>query len=176
MKTIAWGIVFCTVSFMTSPGYGGQEASGLYGIEVSVKEKPSKHAATDVNGNFTLTALPPGSYTLSLRAQRAKDLPHSTSNKVMIATLYSIKIEGTKHSINRSGLTSDQLLAGVDLQVEVRLGVNVRGEVRPGATKKMVWVPGRTGSNISGHWAVEGSEAASASNLYEIKPGTWIYR
>lgn len=175
MKSIGWKILFCAVYIATS-GYGGQQASGVYGVDVVIKEMPNRHAATDVNGNFTLTALPPGSYTLLIRAQRAKDLPHSTSNKVILATLYSIKIEGTKHSVNRSGLTSTQILAGVELPVEVRAGVNVHGEVRPAASKKMVWIPGRTGSHISGHWAEEGSQEASASNLYEIKPGTWLNR
>ncbi len=176
MKSITWGILFCIVSFVRPPAYGGQEASGVYGVEVVVKEKPGKRTATDVNGNFVLTALPAGSYTLSFRARPAKEMPSSTGDKVIVATMYSIKIEGTKGTLKRNGLTSDKLLAGVEVPVAAGLGGNVRGEVRPVSSKKMVWVPNRTGSLVPGHWAEEGSDETSPHHIYELGPGNWAYR
>lgn len=81
-----------------------------------------------------------------------------------MATSYSIKIEGTKRSVNQSSLTSDNLLAGVNIPVEVGSGAKIRGQVMAGGTKKMVWIPKEIGSNIPRHWEEEGSSAASARN------------
>jgi hypothetical protein len=174
MKNVTLGILFCTVAFATSVIYGSQEASGVYGIDVVVKQKPSNHAVTDPNGNFALESLPPGSYTLSFRARPAKDLRSSTRDKVIVATSYSIKIEGTKSPANRSGLTSDKILAGVDIAVQVGSGAKVRGRVLPAGSKKMVWVPQRVGSNFPGHWAEEGSEEASPHNIVVYGGRNWI--
>jgi hypothetical protein len=66
--------------------------------------------------------------------------------------------------VNQSGLTSDKLLAGVDIAVEVGSGAKVRGQVLAGAVKKMVWIPGALGSNIPGHWAEADSKEASMHN------------
>lgn len=176
MKNMMPTILLCTVAFATSATYGSQEASGAYGVDVVVKEKPSKHVVTDPNGNFALEALPPGSYTLSFRARPAKDLRSSTSDKVTVATSYSIKIEGTKKPAQRTGLTSDKLLAGVDIAVEAGSGAKIRGQVSPIGSKKMVWVARQTGSHIPGHWAEEGSEEASPHNILVYSPGSWQYR
>jgi hypothetical protein len=179
VKNRTRSFLFCTVAFATSVIYGSQEASGVYGVDVVVKQKPGKHAVTDPNGNFALEALPPGSCTLSFRARRAKDLAvwnRLTSDKVTVATSYSIKIEGTKSPVNRNGLTSDKLLAGVDIAVEVGSGAKVRGQVLPAGSRKMVWVAHRTGSNMPGHWAEEGSEEASPHNIVVYGPANWQYR
>jgi hypothetical protein len=79
-----------------------------------------------------------------------------------VASSYSIKIDGAKRSVSQSGLTSDKLLAGVDLKIEVGAGAKVRGQVLAGETKQMVWIPREPGSHIPGHWAEVGSDAAKA--------------
>jgi hypothetical protein len=62
------------------------------------------------------------------------------------------------------------------MKVDVTAGLNISGQVATGADgpvsksgKKMVWIPKKTGSNMPGHWAEEGSaeaqEAKSAGTL-----------
>jgi hypothetical protein len=174
MKNMMRGVLFCAVAFATSVIYGGQEASGVYGVDVIVKERQKNFAVTDPNGNFVLAPLPVGAYTLSLRARRLEDLRHSTNDKVIVATSYLIKIEGTKNTITKSGLTSDKLLAGIDISVEVGPGAQVRGRVLPGEKKEWVWIPQRTGSRVPGHWAEKGSEEASAHNIRVLSAGDWV--
>ena len=86
------------------------------------------------------------------------------TNKMAVASSYSIKIEGTKRSVNQSGLVGNKLLAGVDIAVEVGSGAKVRGQVLAGAVKKMVWIAGALGSHVPGHWADADSKEASAYN------------
>lgn len=173
MKNMTGGLLFCVVAFAMPLSHGGQEASGVYGVDVVVKENPRKRDVTNADGYFVLEALPPGSYTVSFRARPAKDMPHSTGDKVIVADIYSIKIEGAKRPVTRTGLTSDKLLAGVDVAVEVGTGGKVRGQVRPTSSKKMVWIAHRTGSHVPGHWVEERSEEASAQNVLVLSPGDW---
>ena len=160
MKHMTRSILLVLFAFAASATYGGPTAPGVAGVDVVVKQNPSKRAVTDARGNFALDALPPGSYTLVFRAPKAKDTKITTSDKVTVAATYSVKIEGTKRSVNQSGLTSDRLLAGVDIPVQVAAGAKVRGQVLAGAVKKMVWISKEPGSNIPGHWAEEGSVEA----------------
>ena len=112
-------------------------------------------------GNFSLEGLPAGSYTRVL-PQNAKDTKTASTTKALVATSYSIKVEGTKRPITQSGLTSDKLLGGVDIRVEVGAGAKVRGQVLAGGLQKMVWIPKEPGSNIPGHWAAADSAEAKA--------------
>lgn len=164
MKNIIRSLLLLMLPFGISALYGGQPPRGVAGVDVVVKQNPSKRAVTDARGNFVFDGLAPGSHTLSFRARKAGDTKTTTTNKATVATSYSIKIDGTKRSVNQSGLTSDKLLAGVDLKIEVGSGAKVRGQVAAGALKKMVWVPREPGSNIPGYWAEEGTVAASRSN------------
>lgn len=132
----------------------------MAGVDVIVKQNPSKRAVTDGRGNFALGALPAGPCTLTFRARKAQDTKNSASDKVAVATTYSIKVEGAKRPVNQSGLISNHLIAGYDVRVEVGAGANVRGQVAAGAIKKMVWISKEPGSNIPGHWAEEGSVEA----------------
>src|ERR1044072_4186446 len=102
MKNIARGILFCVVVFSTALIYGGQEPSGVAEINVSVRQKSGKPVVTDARGNFTLGALPAGSYTLFVWARSAKEIQPKTGNVREVATSYSIKIEGAKRSANQS--------------------------------------------------------------------------
>jgi hypothetical protein len=90
-----------------------------------------------------------------------------------VATAYSIKIEGTKRAVKKTGLTSDTLIAGVEIPVEVGAGAKIRGEVRPVAKKKMVWIPATPGSNLPGHWAEEGSREASSLHVEVYNSREW---
>jgi hypothetical protein len=128
MKKMIRGILLAWTVFAACVIYGGQPP-GVAGVDVIVKQNPSKRAVTDARGNFAFDALPPGSYTLTVRARKAKDTPSTTASKVTVASSYSIKVEGTKRSVNQTGLTSDKLLAGVDIAVEVGAGAKVRGQV-----------------------------------------------
>ncbi len=170
------GVLFFVVAFATSRIHGGQESSGVFGVDVAVKQNLRKHDVTNADGYFVIEALPPGSYTLTFRARPAKNMTSSIRDKVLVATSYSIKVEGTKGPAGRTGLTSDNLLAGVDIPVDVGAGAKVRGRVLPSGSKKMVWVISRTGSNVPGHWVEEGSEEASPHNVVVYGPSNWQYR
>jgi hypothetical protein len=163
MKNITRSIVFLLVALATPVIYGGGPDRGVAGVDVIVKQRPRDHAVTDASGNFAIEALAAGSYTLTIRARKAEDLHHTTSDKVIVAELYSIKIEGTKRAVNKSRLTSDRLLAGYDVHVDLGPGARIRGQVAAGALKNMVWIPKETGSNIPGHWVEEGSVEAKAA-------------
>jgi hypothetical protein len=136
---------------------------------VIVKQRPRDRAVTNARGNFTLEALAAGSYTLTFRSRKGEHIP-STSNKVIVATLYSIKIDGTKRPVNKSGLTSDDLLAGVDVEVNVGPGARIRGQVEAGASKKMVWIPTEPGSHLPGRWVAEDSAEAKAARHFNAYP------
>jgi hypothetical protein len=164
MKNMTRVILSLLVACATSSSYGGQPPRGVAGVDVAVKQNPSKRAVTDTRGNFAFDGLAPGSYTLSFRARKAANTQTATTDKVIVGTSYSIKIDGAKRSVTQSGLTGDKLLAGIDVRIEVGSGAKVRGQVAAGALKKMVWVPKEPGSHIPGHWAEEGTTAASRSN------------
>lgn len=165
MKHMARSILPLFVGFAVSIVNGGQPAPGVPGVDVQVRQNSAKRAVTDSHGAFSFEGLAPGSYTFAFRARKAQDLKNTPTDKVTVAESYSIKIEGTKRSVNQSGLTSTQLLAGLDIKVEVAAGGKIRGEVTAGGVKKMVWIPKEPGSNIPGRWvAADSAAAASARN------------
>lgn len=164
MKNMMRSIFLLLVAFTAPAIYGGQPAPGVAGVDVVVKQIPSKKAVTDLHGNFALDGLPAGSYTLTVRGRRASQISSTTASKVVVASSYSIKVEGIKRSVNQSGLTSNRLLAGVEIPVEVGAGAKVRGQVSAGAFKKMVWVAAELGSHMPGHWVDADSKEAAAHN------------
>jgi hypothetical protein len=172
MKNITRSIVFLLFALAMPVIYGGQPApgapgSGVAGVDVIVKQRPSDRAVTDARGNFAIEALAGGSYTLTFRARKAEDLDRHMSDKIIIASSYSIKIDGTKRAVNLNGITSNDLLAGYDVVVDLGPGARIRGQVAAGALQKMVWIPKEVGSNIPGHWAAEDSaEAMAAPHLH----------
>lgn len=170
MKRMACGIAFLLIALATSATYGGEPARGVAGVDVLVKKRPDTRAVTDSRGNFALDALPAGSYTLTFRARKAEDLHHSTSDKVIVATLYSIKIEGAKHALYKRGLTSNALVAGVEVEVALGPAARIRGQVAAGAMKNMVWIPKEPGTNIPGHWVEEGSVEARTAPHHNAYP------
>ncbi|MFZ1217917.1 MAG: hypothetical protein WAO00_01425 [Chthoniobacterales bacterium] len=161
MKRRTRGSLFFVVALAAAAVYGGQEPPGVVGVNVTVKRIPSRHDVTNAWGIFALDPLPAGSYTLSFKARPAAESRERTTDKVIVATLYSIKIEGTKRPVKQTGLTSDQLVAGIQIPVEVGPGAKIRGQILPVASKKMVWIPKVPGSNLPGHWTEEGSNEAS---------------
>jgi hypothetical protein len=170
MKPMTCGIVFLLVALATPVIYGGEPARGVAGVDVIVKQRPSDRKVTDTRGNFAMDALAAGSYTLTFRARKAEDLHRNTSEKVIVATLYSIKIDGTKRAVTKNGLTTDDLLAGYDIDVDLGPGARIRGQVAAAASKKMVWLPREPGSNLPGHWVEEGSAEARAAPHHNSFP------
>ena len=168
MKKITFGILAVLLVFAISAVNGGQPPPGVAGVEVFVKQMPAKKSVTDARGNFALDGLAPGSYTIGFRAKEAKSVKTVSSNKTIVASTYSIKIDGIKRAVTQNGLTSNQLVAGVAIPVEVGSGAKVRGQVLAGAIKKMVWISGALGSNVPGHWAEEDSKEASMHNRLNV--------
>jgi hypothetical protein len=169
MKRITAGIVFCTVALTGLVAYGGEETRGVAAVNVALKQNPKKKVVTDAQGNFVLSAVPAGSYTLFVWGPSAKDLRQTTGSVIIVATAYSITVEGAKHSANPNHLTSDKLIAGVDIPIEVGPSGNVRGRVLAEGLKRFVWVPKQSGSNLPGHWAEEGSvDAVPSHNITQI--------
>src|ERR1700704_2098166 len=170
MKRMIRSILLLSVLFAVPVVYGETPPApkGVAGVSVVVKQSPTKRAVTDARGNFSLEGLPAGSYTLAFRPQKAADTKTASTTKVTVATSYSIKVEGTKRPINQTGLTSDKLLAGVDIPVEVGAGAKVRGQVLAGGLKKMIWIAAEIGSHMPGHWVDADSKEAAARNTVRV--------
>jgi phosphate-selective porin len=161
-RHITLGVMLALGAFGVCSASAGQQPVGVAGVEVVVKQKPGARAITDARGNFALSGLAPGSYTIGFKAKKAGDVKTNTTDKVTVATTYAIKIDGTKRSVIKSGLTSDNLIAGLELKVDVA-GAQVRGQVTAGAVKNMVWIPKEPGSNIPGRWVEANSPEAKAA-------------
>jgi hypothetical protein len=169
-KNMTRGIVFLLVALATPVIYGGQPDSGVAEVDVVVKQSPGKRKITDERGNFAFEGLAPGKYTLTFRARKADLLPETTRSEVIVATAYSIKIEGTKRSVNQKGLTTDKLIAGVDIPVELGSGAQIRGQVLAHGPKRMVWIAPEVGNQMPGHWVdADSKEAARFHNTVQIK-------
>ncbi|MFZ1218743.1 MAG: carboxypeptidase regulatory-like domain-containing protein, partial [Chthoniobacterales bacterium] len=166
MKNTICSFLLFSVLFAV-PAVYGQAPKGVAGVGVVVKQKPAKRAVTDARGNFALEGLPAGSYTLTIRPQSAQDVKMASTAKAIVASSYSIKVEGTKRPVTQT-LTSDKLLAGVEIPVEVSAGAKVRGQVLAGGLKKMVWIAPELGSHMPGHWVDANSKEASAHNTVRI--------
>jgi len=166
MKNITCGTLLLSI-FFAMPVVYAQGPKGVAGVVVGVKQSPTKRTVTDAGGNFSLEGLPAGSYTLTIRAQKAQDTKMASTTKAIVATSYSIKVEGIKGSVNQS-LTSDKLLAGVDVPVAVGAGAKVRGQVLAGGLKKMVWIAPEVGSHFTGHWVDADSKDAAAHNSARV--------
>jgi len=166
MKQMIRGMLLFSVLFGLSVAYG-QTPKGVAGVTVTVKQNPAKHAVTDAHGAFSFDGLPAGSHTLTFRAQKAKDTKTVSTTQAIIATSYSIKVEGGAHPITQK-LTSDSLIAGVDVPVQLGAGAKLRGQVLAGALKKMVWIAPEVGSHFPGHWVDADSKEAAAHNTNRI--------
>jgi len=167
---ITHGILLLSVIVAMPDVYGQAPPppKGVAGVNVVVKQNPTKRSVTDARGSFSLEGLPAGSYTLTFRPEKAKDTKTASTTKAIVASSYSIKVDGTKRPITKSGLTSDALLAGLDVPVEVGAGAKVRGQVLAGGLKKMVWIAPEVGSHFSGHWVDADSKEAAAYNSQRV--------
>lgn len=161
MKKITLGIIIMTGALVFSPLNAADTPRGVAGVEVSLKQNPSKRAVTNAKGTFAFDGLPTGSYTLTFRAKKAQDTKTQSSTDVTVATSYAIRIEGAKRVV-KSGLTSDHLIGGFELRVD-GAGSNIRGQVAAEGLKKMVWIPKEPGSNIPGRWVAADSPEAKAA-------------
>ena len=169
MKHITRGLLLLSALLAVPVAYSQAPApKGVAGVSVVVKQNPTKRTVTNARGNFSLEGLPAGSCTLTIRPQKAQDTKTASTTKAIVASSYSIKVEGTKRPITQSGLTSDKLLAGVDIPVEVGAGAKVRGQVLAGGLKKMVWIAAEVGSHLPGHWVDADSKEAAAHNSVRV--------
>lgn len=183
MKNVARGVLFCVVAFAMSATYAeqpgpGPRSVGVSGVKVVVKGKPNRQAFTDRDGKFSLAGLPAGSYTVSFAARRITDLPlwhRFTRDEVIVATSFSVKVEGGKTPVTQEDLNTNQLLAGTTVVVEVGSGGQVRGQVLAADPRKWVWIPKQVDTNIPGRWVLEGSEAANRHNVV-VNDRWWNYR
>jgi hypothetical protein len=158
MKKITLRIAIMTAAFASSLD-GAEGPRGVAGVDVIVKQNPNKRATTNASGTFAFDGLPAGSYTLTFKAKKAQDTQTKTSDKVTVATSYTISVEGTKRVV-KSGLTSDNLMGGFELRVD-GAGSKIRGRVAAEALKKMVWIAQEPGSHIPGRWVPADSPAAA---------------
>jgi hypothetical protein len=158
MKKITLGIAIMTAVFASSPSNGAEGPRGVAAVDVILKENPSKRAMTDTRGIFAFDGLPAGSYSLIFKAKKAKGAQEQATNKVTVATSYSIRIDGGRRVV-KSGLTSDNLIGGFELRVD-GAGSKIRGQVTADALKNMVWIPREPGSNIPGRWVEANSSDA----------------
>jgi hypothetical protein len=169
MKNMTRSILLLLGSFAASALYAAEQPRGVAGVDVIVKQNPGKRVMTDARGNFAMDGLPAGSLTLTFRARKAQDTKTQSSDKVTVATSYSVKIDGAKRSMVKNGLTSNDLIAGYDVKVDLGAGAKIRGQVAAGQLKKMVWIPKEPGSHIPGRWVEADSPEAKAafhSNAY----------
>lgn len=160
MKILPAASALLAVCLIAVQVNGAEPARGVAGIDVVLKQRPNLHAVTDGGGNFVLTDVPRGAYTLSLRGGGASHGKSGPADKAAVAESYSIKIEGAKRPITQSGVASAKLMSGLDIAVQTDAGGRIQGRVTAGAVKKMVWIAQETGSNIPGHWVEAGSPEA----------------
>ena len=161
MKKVILSIVIVTAAFAFTPLNAADTARGVAGIDVVLKQNPSKRTSTDARGTFAFDGLPTGSYTLTFRAKKAQDTKTQSTTNVTVATSYSIRIKGSKLVV-KSGLTTNDLIGGLELRVD-GAGSNIRGQVTADGLKKMVWIPKEPGSNIPGRWVAADSPEAKAA-------------
>ena len=160
MKNMTRGILFLVAAFAASAVYG-EQPRGVAGVDVFVKQNPSKRTMTNAKGAFAFDGLPAGSYTLTFKAKKAQDTKTQSSKDVTVATSYGIMIQGTKRIV-KSGLTTDHLIGGFELRVD-GAGSNIRGQVAAEGLKRMVWIPQEPGSHIPGRWVAADSPEAKAA-------------
>src|ERR1044072_9796829 len=110
MKNLTAGVLVCVAGLVAPVVQGGEEPRCVVGVNVTVKQVPSKRDVTNAWGIFALEPLPAGSYTLSFKARPANKSRGITKDNVLVATAYSIKIEGTKCPVKQTGLRSDKLI------------------------------------------------------------------
>lgn len=166
MKHMIRGILLLSILLGLPVAYS-QTPKGVAGVTVTLKQSPAKRSVTDARGTFSFEGLPAGSYTLTFKAAKAQDTKTVSTTQTIIATSYSVNVEGGAHPITQK-LTSDSLIAGVDVPVQLGAGAKLRGQVLAGGLKKMVWIAPEVGSHFPGHWVDADSKEAAAHNTNRI--------
>lgn len=131
-------------------------------INVTVDDSSGKTAykgATDGKGLFATGKLQPGGYVVKF-----------VSNSAPKGSKYALVISAGSKKVSANAIAAEKLAGGgVAMQIAVGAGLNITGQVaaedKDSAPmghngKPMVWIPKKTGSNISAHWAESDSAEA----------------
>ena len=130
-------------------------------INVTVADASGKAAykgATNSSGSFATGALQPGGYVVQF-----------TSKNAPKGAQYAMVVSAGKKKVVANAVAAEKLAAGgVAMKIDVGAGLNITGQVADEKNsaplgkngKPMVWIPKKTGSNMSAHWAESDSAEA----------------
>jgi hypothetical protein len=166
-KLIQTGFVALVVG-MTSVAFGAVPS-----MNVTVSDSGGKAAfkgATDSKGAFATPKLQPGNYTVQFNSKSAPK-----------GSKYAMVVSAGKKKVTASAVLAEKLAAGgVAMKIDVGAGLNITGQVATENAsssnapmghngKPMVWIPKKTGSNLSAHWAesdsAEAKEAMTSTSM-----------
>ena len=125
--------------------------------------------ATNTAGIFTTPNLGPGNYVVQF----------NSTNVAAKGSQYTLVISAGKKKVSAEAVAGEKLSAGVAMKIDVAAGLKITGQVAPSLTsaridpktkKRLVYIPPKIGSNLSGRWVPEDSaEAIAARNSGEIR-------
>jgi hypothetical protein len=140
-------------------------------MNVTVSDSGGKAAykgATDAKGSFATATLKPGGYVVQLNSKSAPK-----------GAKYAVVVSSGKKKVTANAVDAEKLAAGgVAMKIDVGAGLNITGQVAAEDKnsapmghngKPMVWIPKKTGSNLSAHWAesdsAEAKEAMTSTSM-----------
>ncbi len=149
-------------------------ATGGASFDITVKQKANGKVVfqgnTDPRGSFSTAGLEPGSYTVEFKTKNAAAIKGQD---------VAIELSTGKGAVTKSSAPAGKFSSGVALNVDVKSGAKLSGQVRPSAVvasqsaaelgrgkvkiengKRYVWVAGEIGSQMGGRWVEEGTEGA----------------
>ncbi len=153
---------------------GSAAYAAVPSITVFVSDSSGKAAyrgATDSKGAFATGKLQPGGYVVQF-----------TSKSAPKGTKYAMVVSAGKKKVTANAIDAEKLAGGgVAMKIDVGAGLNITGQVAAEDKnsaplgkngKPMVWIPKKTGSNVSAHWAESDSaeaKEAQTSGSYSTK-------
>ena len=157
-----------TIIFFTVAGAFGSVPA----LKVTISDSAGKVAfqgMTNSSGAFATKSLPAGNYVVQFNA----------SDSSLKGQALNFIVSAGKKKVTAEAIAGEKLLSGgVAMKVEVGANLNISGQassalnakVDPKTGKKLVYIPPRIGSNLSGRWVPEDSaEAVAARNSGELR-------